>query len=172
MAALIPSSLSGKRTGDRPPSSEGDCNTSSREQSSHRTSSGIPPRAAGIYSPPSVNHAQLLITQSLVIQQASSGKPRTLFTSGHSLPPPDPAADPSKEDLKRMRDPQTFFICSQLEHDHLPHKFMDVCCLLVQPAPDQACHYVMCWEPCQSYRKEVYGPLTDAGSTRGIFRSY
>ena len=30
-----------------------------------------------------------------------------------------------------------FSICSQLEHNHLHCKFTDVCCLLVQPAPDQ-----------------------------------
>ena len=68
-----------------------------------------------------------------------------------------------------MHDPRTFSICSQLERDHSPREFVDVCCLLVQPAPDQARHYVMCREPCQSYCKEVYGPLIDAGSTRGIF---
>ena len=71
-----------------------------------------------------------------------------------------------------MCNPHTFSICSQLERDHLSREFMDVCRLLVQPAPDQACHYVMCREPCQSYRKEVYGLLIDAGSTRGIFLSY
>ena len=71
-----------------------------------------------------------------------------------------------------MRDPRTFSICSQLERDHSPCEFVDVCHLLVQPAPNQARHYVMCREPCQSYCKEVYGPLIDAGSTRGIFPSY
>ena len=144
MAALIPPSLSGKHTHNRPPSSEGDCNTPSPEQSGHRTGSGITPQVAGVYSPPPVNHGQLLITPSPVILQASSGKPCTLFTSSHSRPPPDLAVEPSKEDLKRMQDPCTFSICSHLEHDHLPCKFMDVCCLLVQPAPDQARHYVMC----------------------------
>ena len=172
MAAFIPPSLSGKRTNERPPSSEGDCNTPSREQSGHRNGLGIPPRVAGIYSPPPVNHGQSLITPSPVTQRASSGKPRTLFTGGNSLPPPNPAVDPSKEDLKCMRDPRTFSICSQLERDHSPREFVDVCRLLVQPAPDQVRHYVMCREPCQSYRKEVYGPLIDAGSTRGIFPSY
>ena len=118
------------------------------------------------------NHGQSLITPSPVTQQASSGKPCTLFTGGHSLPPPDLAVDPSKEDLKRMCNPRTFSICSQLERDHLPHKFVDVCCLLVQPAPDQdtsLCH-VSGALPVLS--QEVYGPLIDAGSTRGIFPSY
>ena len=56
MAALIPPSLSGKRTRDRPPSLEGDCNTPSREQSGHRTGSGIPPRS-GWYIFPSASES-------------------------------------------------------------------------------------------------------------------
>ena len=157
MATLIPPSLSGKRACNRQPSFKRDCNTPSQEQSGHRASLGILPHVAGIYSPTSVNPEQLLFWQ-----------------ASHSVHrwQSSPVVDLSKEELKHMRDPHTFSICSQLEHDRLPHKFMDVCRRLVQPAPDQSRHYVMCREPCQSYCKEVYGPLTDAGSTRGIFPSY